>query len=104
MPSAACYTNKRRVIAEASLTKVQYPQQIAVQNTLLPTENCSRNFSSVIYYTHIVCRTNCNKYYPPQPIFGSIIDGGSGLSEYTTILDGGSGTTESTTILDGGNS
>lgn len=49
MPSAACYINKRRVIAEASVTKVQYPQQIAVQNTLLPSENCSRNFATLNY-------------------------------------------------------
>lgn len=55
MPSAACYTNKRRVIAEASLTKVQYPRQIAVQNTLLSTENCERNFTPLTYIFKNCC-------------------------------------------------
>jgi hypothetical protein len=61
MPSAACYTNKRRVIAEASLTKVQYPRQIAVQNTLLPTENCSRNFITLNYQFKNSCILRCYK-------------------------------------------
>lgn len=49
MSSAACYINKRRVIAEASLIKVQYPRQVAVQNTLLPAENCARDFRTLNY-------------------------------------------------------
>ena len=105
MSSAACYTNKRRVIAEASITKVQYPGKIANNNdSILSVQNCSPNFATLAYYTHIICRKNCHKPGPPEPILDNILEGGSGPDEFTTILDGGNGTTESTTILDGGNS
>ena len=105
MSSAACYTNKRRVIAEASITKVQYPGKIANNNdVILSVQNCSPNFDDMRYYTHLLCRKNCHKPGPPEPLFGDILEGGNGSTEPTLFLDGGSGTTESTTIFDGGNS
>lgn len=54
MPSAACYTNKRRVLAEASVTKVEYPGKIAVNNGALSVRNCSPDFQ-VLSYTKPVC-------------------------------------------------
>lgn len=96
MPSAACYTNKRRVIAEASITKVQYPRQIAVQNTLLSTENCPRNFLSLNYVHNIPCNTHCL-----SPAIGGILDGGYTSTQSLIILDGGNHAIEPSTILDG---
>jgi len=56
MRSASSYINRRRVSAEASITKVQYPHHIAVQNTLLSSENCSRDFSTISYIYKICCQ------------------------------------------------
>ena len=103
--SSAWYTNKRRVLAEAALTKVQYPGRIANTNPILPVQNCQPNFSILNY----VVPTNCRKYKScapvvEEPTLGSILEGGDYTTESTTILDGGNYTTESTTILDGGNS
>ena len=62
MSSAACYTNKRRVLAESSLTKVQYPGRIANNNdVILSVQNCSPNFE-VLNYTKPVCNLKrCSK-------------------------------------------
>lgn len=103
--SSAWYTNRKRVLAEAALTKVQYPGKIAVNNAILSVQNCQPNFS-VLDYTPLVNCSKCKLPNPviPEPSLGDILDGGNYTTESTTILDGGNYTTESTTILDGGNS
>ena len=50
MSSAACYTNKRRVIAESKNSKVNYPGNIANgSQPLLPTLGCNPNFTVQSY-------------------------------------------------------
>lgn len=50
MSSAACYTHKKRVIAEASITKVQYPGRVANNNdSILSVKNCSPNYLQILY-------------------------------------------------------
>ena len=62
MSSAACYTNKRRVIAEASLTKVQYPGKVAVNNdVILSVRNCSPDFSVLHYFKPVCNLKRCSK-------------------------------------------
>jgi hypothetical protein len=103
--SSAWYTNRKRVLAEAALTKVQYPGRVAVNNVILSVQNCQPNFSVLDYIPPVNCRKykSCNPVVP-EPTLGSILDGGNYTTESTTVLDGGNYTTESTTILDGGNS
>lgn len=62
MSSAACYTNKIRVKAEANVTKVEYPGKIAVNNDpILSTQNCSPNYA-VLNYVKPVCNLKrCSK-------------------------------------------
>lgn len=111
MRSSASFTNKKRVLAEASVTKVQYPGRVANNNdSILSVKNCSPNFDQLEYNV----RFNCP---PPQriPYFGCNIDGGNSTTESETIILGqgssfifdGNGTCSSTSafgsMLDGGN-
>lgn len=57
MRSAACYTNKRRVMAEAGNTKVEQIGNIAVNYGYLqpvlpstPTVGCGPNFTHYVYF------------------------------------------------------
>ena len=54
--SGGSYTHRKRIIAEASNTKVQYKGSIANSLPLSPAINCSSNFS-VLSYTN---NPNCN--------------------------------------------
>ncbi len=56
--SAGCYTNLRKIVAEAKNTKVEYPGNVAKNwNVLQPTINCNPNFQ-VIEYVQIC---NCTR-------------------------------------------
>lgn len=99
MSSAACFTNRRRVIAESSLTKVQYPGKIASENPLLPVRNCSPNFSILQYVDNVRCKVLCSAAAPPEGII--TYDGGNYESSGSNTFDGGDYATESTTILEG---
>lgn len=106
MSSAACYTNKRRILAQASVTKVQYPGRIAVNNdSIFSVINCNSDYDTIDYITTKPCCVSPIVVPPqPPPSFSDILDGGNYITESTDILDGGNYTTESGTILDGGNS
>ena len=97
MSSAACFTNRRRVIAEASLLKVQYPGKIASENPLLPVQNCRPDFSVLTYVDNIPCK----KYYPADRLQVAVYDGGNYSTSASDVLEGGNYATESTTILEG---
>ena len=56
--SAQAYTNRRRILAEASVLKVQYPVRVAVTNTLVPTINCNQNFQPIQYNEVCMCVFN----------------------------------------------
>ena len=99
MSSASTYINRRRVLVEASITKVQYPGKIENKNPLLPVRNCYPNYSVLRYSVRRCCRFISE----PEPVtgLGCILDAGNYDTEATIILDGGSSTTNATFILDG---
>jgi hypothetical protein len=71
--SAQGYTNKRRILAEASLLKVQYPTYIASKNTLSASIDCDLNYQAIVYtdickkcvVTPVICDTTSSNtiYY-----------------------------------------
>lgn len=97
MSSAAWYINKRRVLAEASLTKIEYPGRIENINPLLPVRNCSPNYSVISYIDNVCCKPSKPVPIVPPPVLGCNLDGGNSLSGPSIILDGNG----SSTILDG---
>lgn len=86
MPSAACYTNKRRVLAESSVTKVQYPGKIAVNNdVILSARNCSPDFGVLVYKV----LPNCNKVCGIAISYPFTYSGGNAFSNPTGWISGG---------------
>lgn len=99
--STQAYTNKRRILAEASLRKVQYPGSIGLNNTpLYASINCNPDFNELTYSA----KTCCTKVGSAPPGLSSILDGGNGRTLSTIVLNGGNATTNSNEIFDGGNS
>jgi hypothetical protein len=100
--SAQGYTNRRRVLAEVGVQKVQYKKFIAVnRNPLAATINCDPNFSPIVYKD--ICMCPFNGYGPsiPSPPQPSTYDGGNYATQSSNILDGGSSATNSTNVLSG---
>ncbi len=59
MSSAACYTNKIRIIAEAKNTKVEYPGKIGKNwNPLYSTLPCNSNYD-ILDYVKVKCKKPC---------------------------------------------
>lgn len=56
--SAQCYTNKRRILAEASLVKTVYPGRVEYTNKLSATINCNQNFQPLLYKDICKCGFN----------------------------------------------
>jgi len=56
--SSQAYTNRIRVLAEASVIKVQYPGRIATDNKLSAAINCSPNFTTITYPFICPCAPN----------------------------------------------
>jgi len=54
--SGGSYTHRKRILAEASNTKVQYKGSIANSLPLSPAINCASNFSAITYNN----TPNCN--------------------------------------------
>lgn len=106
--SAQSYTNKRRVLAEASLRKVQYPGNIALNNNpILATRNCSPDFQSLIYKPICGCEFNGRGIPPVRPPINPTVcinilsGGGAGTIAYI-LYDGNC--LGSCSIFSGGNS
>ena len=56
MKSAQCYTNKKRILAEVSVRKTQYPGSIALNNNpIYAATNCNPSFNSIIYFNNTCC-------------------------------------------------
>jgi len=56
MKSAQCYTNKQRVMSEASVRKTQYPGSIALNNNpMYASINCNPIFNNLIYLSNNCC-------------------------------------------------
>ena len=93
--SAQAYTNRRRILAEASIVKVQFPKGVASHNKLTPTINCNQSFENIVYTPVCVCPFNGygNAYIPPQPpplICIPTYDGGYSTTESGIVYDGAS--------------
>jgi hypothetical protein len=87
--SAQCYTNKRRVLAEASVRKVHYPGSVALNNNpLYASINCKPDFNKVVYLIKLCC------FKTPQ---NTLPDG-----EYIVVLGAGGASTIITEIVSGG--
>jgi hypothetical protein len=119
MRTAACYTNRVRIVAYAKNKKVNYPGGVAKNwETLQATLPCSPDFTVQTYVgVPIYCsQTNACAIAIPvvQPPSSTIYSGGGAGTESTTILSGGGagtsssiysgggGGTESSTIVSGG--
>jgi len=105
--SAQAYTNKRRILAEASLLKTVYPGRVGVKNTLSATIDCNQSFQSIEYKDICGCKFNGRGNPPPivppvPPIVcvDTLSGGGSNTLAYI-IYDGNCQV--SCTIFSGGN-
>lgn len=49
MKSAQCFTNKRRILADVSNNKAQYPRLAVNNNPLYATSTCQPNFKILLY-------------------------------------------------------
>jgi hypothetical protein len=100
--SAQAYTNRRRVLAEVGVQKVQYKKFIAEnRNPLAATINCDPNFSPIIYKDICTCPFNGYGTPIPSPTQPSTYDGGNYTTQSSNILDGGSSATNITNVLSG---
>jgi hypothetical protein len=123
--STACYTNRVRTRAQARVTKVQYPGNIAINyDPLYATNGCNPRFNVINYYiVPKTCLLPCvptivipPPTYVPQPggnAYTGIFDAGFADSSMPLIVDGnefgpppnvyaGDGNA-TTTIFSGGN-
>jgi hypothetical protein len=105
--SAQAYTNKRRVLAEASALKVQYKKNVAFTNSLVSTVNCNQTFQTLAYIDICSCPFNGKGTIQPIPLpnIVSINGGNSGtaVGDVSLWFDGGnSGTLGTSYWLDGG--
>jgi len=100
--STQCYTNKRRILAEASIRKVQYPGSIGLNNNpIYSSINCKVDFKELIYLINRCCVRNTFK--TPTPVTQILsIGGGRASSSINNILDGGNASTTSSDIVDAG--
>ena len=98
--SAACYTNRIRTRAQARVTKVQYPGNIATNyDPLYATDGCNPRFNVINYY---IVPKNCAlpcvpvivvppPVYVPQAggnVYTGIFDGGFAGSSMPLVVDG----------------
>lgn len=102
--SAQCYTNKRRILAEASVRKVQYPGSVGLNNkAIYASIGCNQDFKELVYLINLCCKKIPNNA-PPEPELFVTLDGGSSNTDILVIVDGGNAITRSYEIIDGGNS
>jgi hypothetical protein len=98
--SVQAYTNKRRILAEASLRKTQYPGSIGLNNNpLYATINCNSDFTNLVYLINRCCVKNT---IHPIIVIPPTLGSGGASTNPTSSLSGGDASTSSTTILSGG--
>jgi hypothetical protein len=102
--SAQCYTNKRRILAEASLRKTQYPGSIGLNNNpLYASINCKPNFTELVYLINRCCTKVIRLPLPTkEPLL--VISGGNAFSFSNGTVSGGGAGTVPTETVEGGNS
>ena len=100
--SAQCYTNKRRVLAEASLRKTQYPGSIGLNNNpIYASINCNPDFTKLTYLINRCCIRNINKSLPAEEVL-LILGAGGANSESTATVSGGGAFSIATETVSGG--
>lgn len=107
--SAQAYTNKRRILAEASLLKTVYPGQVGVKNTLAATIDCTQTLQPLLYKDICGCKFNGRGIIHPPPIVPPVppivcidtLSGGDSNTLAYIIYDGNCQV--SCTIFSGGN-
>ena len=95
--SSQSYTNRIRILAEASTIKAQYPGRMLSENKILATVNCSLNFNPIVYTD--ICRSCVT--YPPANLSIPRYSGGNSSTQSYIVLDGGNSTTNTSNILSG---
>ena len=103
--SAQAYTNKRRILAEASLLKTVYPGRVGVKNILAATIDCTQSFQPIEYNDICGCGFDGRGIPSATPVIVvTLITGGTSISNIPSILSGGSSSTQSFQIFSGGSS
>jgi hypothetical protein len=88
--SAQAYTNKRRILAEASLLKTVYPGRVGVKNILAATIDCTQSFQPIEYTDICGCKFTGRGTIQPPPMLPAINGGTSetGLGDILLWIDG----------------
>jgi hypothetical protein len=101
--SAQCYTNKRRILAEVSVRKVQYPGSIALNNNpIYATTNCKPDFTRLVYLIKLCCTKTGKERVTTEEVTLILGAGGAFLIPTGTVLGGGASTVPSETVGGGG--
>ena len=92
--SAQSYTNKRRILAEASVVKVEYKKGLAVnKNTIYATINCLPDFQQITYIPVCKCPFDGRGTLSTDVPLIVAIDGGNAQTSIVDVslwVDGGS--------------
>ena len=80
-------TNRKRILAEVSNNKVQYPRLAINNNPIYATSTCQPNFFPLQYATRICCYEIVNKCYPSHTLTG----GAPGIPPYFYVNGGNPG-------------
>jgi hypothetical protein len=103
--SAQAYTNKRRILAEASVLKIQYPKFVATKNNLVATIDCNQAYDTIMYKDVCMCVFNGYGTIYPKALFPTNLDGGnSNTTNIQYFFSGGNNSTNSPQIFSGGSS
>lgn len=101
--SAQCYTNKRRILAEVSVRKVQYPGSIALNNNpIYATTNCRPDFSRLVYLIKLCCTKVGKDRIITEEVTLILGAGGAFLVTPGVVLGGGASTVPTETVGGGG--
>jgi hypothetical protein len=107
--SAQAYTNRRRVLAQAAVLKVQYSDNAGFTNTLSSSINCLQKYQPIVYTEICSCPWNGRgtiRVKPPTPPTPGVIcivtyDGGNSFTNANIIYSGETAFTNSGNILSG---
>jgi hypothetical protein len=102
--SAQAHTHKMRLLAEASLVKVQYPGKVAVnQNPIYAIRNCSPDFRVLQYPVKPLNKRFQHVFtIPPLVSISTPVNGSGAGSVFTNTINGSSASSVPTTTLNGG--
>jgi hypothetical protein len=101
--SVQAYTNRRRIIAEASNVKVEYKKGVAVNNNAIYASiNCLPNFQQITYTPVCKCPFNGRVGPPLPPRIITGIDGGDSRTCVCNVslwISGGNSITDTNNVI-----